>query len=237
MRRIRRRLMRTYANLDIPIEWKDDAVAEWAKGKELTTRRDVIGYKTAMAGESGDGFPKSTVRYWPEYRWFVNASQGWSFLVGAKNLAEIRYPENLKLNGNGSRSLQGTALTTFEFPLAALAVEKCMFMDCASLRSVRLSPGMAKFNHYAFDGCNVLEMDTWPETLTYVGTWCFSSPLIKKLRVLAKTPPTLYSTSAFRGVSWPQIYVPDESVELYKAATNWSALASKIHPLSEWEDG
>lgn len=33
MRRIRGRLMRTYANLDIPIEWKDDAVAKWAKGK------------------------------------------------------------------------------------------------------------------------------------------------------------------------------------------------------------
>ena len=236
MRTIRRRLMRSYANLDIPIEWKDEAVATWAKGKGLTTRRDVAGYAKDIAGESKDGFPKDTVRSWPEYRWFVKASQSWSFLCGAKNLVEIRYPEHLTLTDGNARTLQDTALTGFEFPLAATAVETCMFMNCANLRSVRLSPGMAKFNQYAFEGCGKLEMAEWPETLTYIGTWCFSSPLIKKLKVLAKTPPTLYGTDTFVHVSWPQVYVPDGSVEAYKVAGNWSAQADKIHPLSEWKE-
>jgi hypothetical protein len=237
MRRIRRRLMRTYANLDIPIEWKDDAVAEWAKGKELTTRRDVMGYKKAMAGKSGDGFPKSTVRYWPELRWFVNAPQwAWGGLNNAKNLVEIRYPEHWTCVTRSACDLSGSALTFFEFPLAATSTVVSMFMECAQLKRVRLSPGMAKFNDNTFDGCNVLEMTEWPETLTFVGHWCFSSPLIKKLRVLAKTPPTLRSKEAFVYTSWPQMYVPDESVEAYKAADIWSGLASKIHPMSEWVD-
>lgn len=236
MRRIRRRLMRTYANLDIPIEWKDDAVAEWAKGKELTTRRDVIGYKKAIAGESGDGFPKSTVRYWPELRLFVNAAWAWGGLNGAKNLVEIRYPENWTLTGNSARDLSESALTSFEFPLAATSTVSSMFMNCAQLKRVRLSPGMAKFNHYTFNGCKVLEMTEWPETLTFVGHWCFSSPLIKKLRVLAKTPPTLYSNEVFVYMSWPDLYVPDESLEAYKAAEKWKGHTDKIHPLSEWEE-
>ena len=228
--------MRTYANLDIPIEWKDDDVAKWAKGRELLTRRDVRAYKQDMAGESGDGFPKTTVRYWPELRWFANASFAYSGLNGAKNLVEIRYPEHWKLEGSSARDLRGTALTFFEFPLAATSTLVAMFVDCTKLRSVRLSPGMAKFNDHTFDGCNVLEMTEWPETLTFVGHWCFSSPLIKKLRVLAKTPPTLRSEEAFVYTSWPQMYVPDESVEAYKAADIWSGLASKIHPMSEWVD-
>lgn len=52
-----------------------------------------------MAGESGDGFPKMTVRYWPELRWFTNAYFSWGGLNGAKNLVEIRYPEHWKLEG------------------------------------------------------------------------------------------------------------------------------------------
>lgn len=111
-----------------------------------------------------------------------------------------------------------------------------MFMDCTKLRSVRLSPGIAKFKHYAFYGCGQLEMAEWPATITYVGHWCFSSKLIKKLKVLAKTPPTLSSNEIFPTMDWPQIYVPDESLEAYKAAEIWKNHTGKIHPLSEWVD-
>jgi hypothetical protein len=31
------------------------------------------------------------------------------------------------------------------------------------------------------------------------------------------------------------IYVPDESVETYKSATNWSIYADQIKPLSEYQ--
>lgn len=69
-----------------------------------------------------------------------------------------------------------------------------------------------------------------------MGHWCFSSPLIKKLRVLAKTPPTLKSNEVFVYISWPDLYVPDESLEAYKAAEIWKNHTNKIHPLSEWAD-
>ena len=53
----------------------------------------------------------------------------------------------------------------------------------------------------------------------------------------ASTPPTL--GGAIISKDWikatiGEIYVPDDSVEAYKTATNWSAYANKILPLSHF---
>lgn len=47
------------------------------------------------------------------------------------------------------------------------------------------------------------------------------------------TPPTLASSSHTYNHLF---YVPDESVEAYKTAENWSALASRIQPISEYSE-
>jgi hypothetical protein len=50
------------------------------------------------------------------------------------------------------------------------------------------------------------------------------------------TPPTLANTNAFSNInSICKIYVPDESVEVYKSATNWVTYADYIYPMSEME--
>lgn len=48
-----------------------------------------------------------------------------------------------------------------------------------------------------------------------------------------KVPPTMTGTNN-TGTTTIRIYVPDESVEAYRAGAYWSVLASKIHPLSEY---
>ena len=54
----------------------------------------------------------------------------------------------------------------------------------------------------------------------------------------APIPPTLggtlISTSLVKATIG-EIYVPDDSVEAYKTATNWSAYANKILPLSQFK--
>lgn len=52
------------------------------------------------------------------------------------------------------------------------------------------------------------------------------------IKILATTPPTLSSTNAIPSTIGA-IYVPDESVAAYQAATNWSSFASKIKGISE----
>ena len=51
------------------------------------------------------------------------------------------------------------------------------------------------------------------------------------ITILATTPPTLANTSAFRDTNNCPIYVPAESVDAYKTATNWSALADRIQAI------
>ena len=59
-------------------------------------------------------------------------------------------------------------------------------------------------------------------------------PALARVVVKASTPPTLAS-NALKGTSaLTGIYVPDASVEAYKTATNWSAFADIIKPLSEF---
>lgn len=66
--------------------------------------------------------------------------------------------------------------------------------------------------------------------VTSIGTLSFDMATITALICNATTPPTLASTF---GSGVQAIYVPDASVDAYKAATNWSSSASKIFPISQ----
>ena len=50
------------------------------------------------------------------------------------------------------------------------------------------------------------------------------------------TPPIMSNTSSLTSTNNCLIYVPDESVNAYKTATNWTTVASRIHPISEIEE-
>ena len=75
-----------------------------------------------------------------------------------------------------------------------------------------------------------------PETMQTIGYHSFYG--VKKLTTFiceAITPPSL-NASAFTNASTSAItfYVPDASVDAYKAATNWATYAAQIKPLSEY---
>ena len=53
------------------------------------------------------------------------------------------------------------------------------------------------------------------------------------VEIQAITPPSLADSEVFDGQNNAPIYVPDESVEAYKTATNWVSLANRIFPISE----
>ncbi len=75
-----------------------------------------------------------------------------------------------------------------------------------------------------------------PARVTSIGSECFHSCFaLRTIIVRATTPPTLGS-QAFRYLTTFDIYVPDSSVDAYKAASYWSSWASHIKPLSEYED-
>ena len=77
-----------------------------------------------------------------------------------------------------------------------------------------------------------------PNTLTNIGNYAFKdcSSLVTFI-CNATTPPTLASevfTNTPIASKTGTIYVPDDSVDAYKGATNWSTYADIIKPLSEY---
>lgn len=60
------------------------------------------------------------------------------------------------------------------------------------------------------------------------------SSVLKTIVIKAVNPPSVTAASFSEISTSAKFYVPDESVDAYKAAQYWSSHASKIHPMSEY---
>lgn len=109
------------------------------------------------------------------------------------------------------------------------------YSRCGSLSSVTLSEGLESIGERAFGfDYNLTEL-TIPSTVTSIGALIlYDENYSKTITVLATTPPNLSGKLVHSVWNNRQtIYVPDESVEAYKSATNWSLYKNSIKPISE----
>lgn len=102
-----------------------------------------------------------------------------------------------------------TALVSAKLPNEMNAVHGETFKGCTSLASIELSENITHINLKAFQGCTSLASIT----------------------IHATTPPVL-GTDVFDGcTALTAIYVPYDSMDAYKAASNWSTYASLIQAI------
>ena len=86
----------------------------------------------------------------------------------------------------------------------------------------------------AFQGCANLTLVKLRDVTTIGMNAFYKCPNLSKVVINNSTPPTK-SSNAFASCSSDlAFYVPDDSVEAYRTATNWSAYADRIKPLSEY---
>lgn len=106
-----------------------------------------------------------------------------------------------------------------------------------SLGKITTMPGVDYgYNQASFDNCNHLTYVEIPETVTSIGGFFIGrAPAMKTLVLRATTPPTL-SSAAWGGLTMDNItiYVPDASIDTYKAATNWAQFSDLIKPIREY---
>ena len=112
------------------------------------------------------------------------------------------------------------------------SVGKYALAYCQKLASVNLSSATSIGNYALREGRALTSLEFGNLTSLGEGALSFCTNLASVV-IRATTPPTL-GTNAFQETNNCPIYVPDASVDAYKAATNWSALASRIKPLSEY---
>lgn len=99
----------------------------------------------------------------------------------------------------------GKGVITFDDDITTIG--DCAFIECSSLTSVTIPDSVTKIGVYTFYNCSSL-------TSVYCKT---------------TTPPTLSGTNVFdSNGSSRKIYVPTESVDVYKSAEYWSEYASAI---------
>lgn len=184
--------------------------------------------------------------------------------IGAFRQTRIKKVSNLgKIVSipNGADANQGsfancTDLTSVNIPTTCTTIGNRAFMKCNSLNEVTMGNvtrvGVAAFSYTGF------EEFIFPDSVTTIGLACFyECPNLKKIVIgssitsigtqlaqtngsimeavicRATTPPSIYAET-YKGTNVCPIYVPDASVEAYKTAINWTAYASRIKGMSEY---
>lgn len=146
----------------------------------------------------------------------------------------------VRIDNNNVRVFNRSNIVHFEEFLyfGVTNVDSSAFFNCVSLQNIKLPSNTTSLAGTVFQGCSSLESIDIPATVSSIGSNCFvSCPSMQYAIVRAITPPTLGNGTAFgaRGTTYP-IYVPDESVNAYKAANYWNGefIIDRIKPISEF---
>ena len=130
-----------------------------------------------------------------------------------------------------------TTLTSINLP-SCTSIAYGVFNNCTSLTSIDL-PACTSIAYSAFSSCTALTSIDLP-ACTSIDSYAFNSCKSLTSIKLASTSKicTLSNSDAFKNTPIANeagyIYVPDELIEQYKKATNWSVYANQIKPLSEY---
>lgn len=97
------------------------------------------------------------------------------------------------------------------------------------------APNVAEIKYDTFNNCSNLKKADFGAITAIGGRAFYGCTAMEKMIIRTTTPPALEDVNAFNNTNNCPIYVPDAALEVYKTATNWSAYADRIHPLSELE--
>ena len=119
-------------------------------------------------------------------------------------------------------------VTSVTIPDSVTRIGNNAFVNC-KITNINIPESVTNIGHYAFQSTALTEI-TIPSSVTEIGYNILEyNNVITSITILATTPPTL-SSNSISGNNCP-IYVPSESVDAYKAATNWSNLADRIQAI------
>lgn len=141
-----------------------------------------------------------------------------------------------KLGGNCFMNY--TKLVSCLLPEGLTTIDYNAFSGCSSLKNITLPKTVKNVQNGIFKNCTSLESLTFPEDTASLGNTMFEGcTSLKKFVLLVNKVITLYSANSFLNTPIESgtgfIYVKDDLVAGFKAATNWSTYADQIKPLSE----
>lgn len=133
-----------------------------------------------------------------------------------------------------TRSEIGSASGTCKFAEIGNCVtniDNAAFYYNYNLIALTIPNSVTSIGQGAFQDCSKIVILRLPESITYIGQFAFDGCSFKYFEILATTPPTLQSWTAFENTGTCPIYVPAASVDTYKAADGWSTYADRIQAI------
>lgn len=122
-------------------------------------------------------------------------------------------------------------IETFVIPNGLPFIRSGAFSGCESLLEITIPNSVTSIGRLAFSGCTSLSPIIIPNSVISIGDYAFRDcSSLTSITCEATTPPTLGSYNNLSNVT--AVYVPAESVDLYKNATNWSYYSNVIQPIS-----
>jgi len=174
---------------------------------------------------------------------------------GSPLLWVVRIPDSITIIGD--RAFQGCQyLLDASIPDSVTSIGSYAFSGCTQLTYINLPNNLTSLGEYAFRDCMNFSTINIPMTLTSLPTGCFYNADgladimlpstitsigdsafqecsgLQNLQINATTPPTLGSNALTNTNANMKIMVPAESVDVYKAASGWSAYANKIQAIT-----
>lgn len=158
----------------------------------------------------------------------------------AHSLKTIQFSSNLTIIGKNAFA-DCTGITSLNLPNTLITLDEGCFTRCSGLTSVDIPDSVQVIGGDAFSYNRVMTGVTigtgWTGTNGIGRSFEYNSAL-KKVIVKATRPATIGDDFYFCGDSlrcWQdgfKIYVPRNSVDAYKRATNWSSYKEVIEPIS-----
>lgn len=149
---------------------------------------------------------------------------------GFTSLQNVSLPNSL-VNINADVFRGCSALTSLNIPSSVTYFGNRAFSNCVNLVSINIPSGVTSLPLNCFANCYSLEEIEIPSGMTTISSGAFANCSgLTSVTVLATTPPSI-GVSAFNNTNDCTIYVPAESVNTYKTATNWSEYADRIQAI------
>lgn len=163
----------------------------------------------------------------------LTALTNYSF-AGCKSLTGVTIPSGITTMGAAFNGCTSLSSVTFENNSQLTTIDG--FGGCTSLTGITIPSSVTTVKNSAFSICRSLTSIDIPAGVTNIGNQAFRGCSgLTGVTVNATTPPTL-GTTVFDNTNNCPIYVPCNSASAYRAATNWSAYASRIHGIQPCQE-
>jgi uncharacterized coiled-coil DUF342 family protein len=151
---------------------------------------------------------------------------------GCTGLTSIEIPDSIKIIQDGTFS--GCAgLTSIEIPESVNSIGNSAFYGCTGLTSIEIPDSVKSIGNYAFYGCTGLTSIEIPDSVKSIGNYAFyGCSALTFIICLSNKPYTVYNVT-FENTNNCPIYVPSESVDLYKVNSSWKHYSDRIQANSD----